>query len=84
MSVLVLSTVKQRKINKLCRKVAQVLDIGVEEFKANFLISWPVDDCILKRKDDGEEEVNCEACIKDNHVMTFEFCPECVFYVSSL
>ena len=62
-----------------CREVAQVPDGGVEEFKTNFLINRLVDDCILKRKVDGEEEVHCEACIEDDPVMTF--CPECVLFM---
>ena len=62
-----------------CREVAQVPDGGVEEFKTNFLISRLVNDCILKRKVDGEEELHCEACIEDEPVMTF--CPECVLFM---
>ena len=57
-----------------CRKVAQV-----EELKTNFFINRLVDDCILKRKVEGEEEVHCEACIEDDPVTTF--CPECVLFM---
>ena len=38
-----------------------------------------MDDCILKRKVEGEEEVHCEACIEDDPVITF--CPECVLFM---
>ena len=62
-----------------CRKVAIVPAGGIEEFKTNFLINRLVDDCILKRKVEGEEEVNCEACIEDDPVTTF--CPECVLFM---
>ena len=62
-----------------CRKVVEVPDGGIEEFKTNFLINRLVDDCILKRKVEGEEEVHCEACIKDDPVTTF--CPECVLFM---
>ena len=62
-----------------CRKVAEVPDGGIEEFKTNFFINRLVDDCILKRKVEGEEEVHCEACIENDSVTTF--CPECVLFM---
>ena len=62
-----------------CRKVAEVPDGGIEEFKTNFFINRLVDDCILKRKVEGEEEVHCEACIENDPVTTF--CPECVLFM---
>lgn len=62
-----------------CRTIAQVPDGGIGEFKTNFLINRLVDDCILKRKVDGEEKVHCEACIEDDPVTTF--CPECVLFM---
>ena len=62
-----------------CRKVAEVPDGGIEEFKTNFFINRLVDDCVLKRKVEGEEEVHCEACIENDPVTTF--CPECVLFM---
>jgi len=62
-----------------CRNVVDVPDEGVKEFKTNFFINHLVDDCILKRKVEGKEEVYCDACIETNTVVTF--CPECLWFM---
>ena len=62
-----------------CRKVADVPDGGIQEFKTNFFINRLVDDYILKRKVEGEEEVHCEARIENDPVTTF--CSECVLFM---
>ena len=41
----------------------------------NFFINHLVDDLILKKKVDGEQEVKCDECDEDDPVVSF--CPEC-------
>ena len=58
-----------------CRKEAKVPAGGVKELAINFFINRLVDDLILKKKVDGEEEVKCDECDEDDPVVSF--CPEC-------
>ena len=58
-----------------CRKEAKVPAGGVKELATNFFINRLVDDLILKKKVDGEEEVKCDECDEDDPVVSF--CPEC-------
>ena len=58
-----------------CRKEAQVPAGGVKELPNNFFINRLVDDLILKKKVDGEQEVKCDECDEDDPVVSF--CPEC-------
>ena len=68
--------VKQSKITcPECRMEAIVPAGGVKELATNFLINRLVDELILKRKVEGEEEVRCDNCDEDDPVVTF--CPEC-------
>ena len=55
-----------------CRKEAKVPAGGVKELPNNFFINRLVDDLILKKKVDGEQEVKCD---EDDPVVSF--CPEC-------
>ena len=57
-----------------CRKEATVPAGGVKELATNFFINRLVDDLILKKKVDGEQEVKCDECDNDPVV---SFCPEC-------
>ena len=57
-----------------CRKEATVPAGGVKELATNFFINRLVDDLILKKKVDGEQEVKCDKCDNDPVV---SFCPEC-------
>ena len=58
-----------------CRKEAKVPAGGVKELATNFFINRLVDDLIMKKKVDGEEEVKCDECDEDDPVVSF--CPEC-------
>ena len=58
-----------------CRKEAEVPAGGANEFATNFFINCLVDDLILKKKVDGEQEVKCDECSEDDSVVSF--CPEC-------
>ena len=58
-----------------CRQEAKVSAGGVKELPNNFFINQLVDDLILKKKVDGEQEVKCDECNEDDPVVSF--CPEC-------
>ena len=58
-----------------CRKEAKVPAGGVKELATNFFINRLVDDLILKKKVDGEQEVKCDECDENDPVVSF--CPEC-------
>ena len=58
-----------------CRKEATVPAGGVKELATNFFINRLVDDLILKKKVDGEQEVKCDECNEDDPVVSF--CPDC-------
>ena len=60
-----------------CRKEAKVPAGGVKELPNNFFINRLVDDLILKKKVDGEQEVKCDECDNDPVV---SFCPDCNFF----
>ena len=62
-----------------CRKEAAVLPGGVKDLPNNFFINRMVDELVLKRKVEGEEEVKCDECDEDDPVVAY--CPECnMFY----
>ena len=61
-----------------CRKEAKVPAGGVKELPNNFFINRLVDDLILKKKVDGEQEVKCDECDDDPVV---SFCPECNIFL---
>ena len=58
-----------------CRKESKVPAGGVKELATNFFINRLVDDLILKKKVDGEQEVKCDECDENDPVVSF--CPEC-------
>ena len=58
-----------------CRKETKAPVGGVKELPTSFLINRLVDDLILRRKVDGEQEVKCDECDEDDPVVSF--CPEC-------
>ena len=62
----------------MCPKCKQdsIVPAGrVEELPNNFFVSRLVDECILKRKVDGEENVRCENCDEDDPVAAY--CTDC-------
>ena len=62
-----------------CRKEAMVPAGGVKDLPNNFFINRMVDELVLKRKVEGEEEVKCDECDEDEPVVAY--CPECnMFY----
>ena len=62
-----------------CRKEATVPPGGVKDLPNNFFINRMVDELVLKRKVEGEEEVKCDECDEDDPVVAY--CPECnMFY----
>ena len=58
-----------------CRKEAIVPAGGVKDLPNNFFINRMVDELVLKRKVEGEEEVKCDECDEDEPVVAY--CPEC-------
>jgi len=72
--------VKQSKIIcPECRGDAVVPEEGVGKLPNNILINRLVDELILKRKFQGEEEFNCEECVVGDPVVSF--CSDCtIFY----
>ena len=58
-----------------CRKEAIVPVGGVKDLPNNFFINRMVDELVLKRKAEGEEEVKCDECDEDEPVVAY--CPEC-------
>ena len=58
-----------------CRKEAIVPAGGVNDLPNNFFINRMVDELVLKRKVEGEEEVKCDECDEDEPVVAY--CPEC-------
>ena len=62
-----------------CREVAKVSEGGVKSLPNNFLINRLVDELIFKNKVEGEEEVQCENCDKDDPVVSY--CPNCSLFL---
>lgn len=63
---------KESKITCLeCRQEATVPTGGVKALPNNFLINHLVDELIIKRKVDGEEEVQCDRCKEADPVVSF-------------
>ena len=62
-----------------CRKEAIVPPGGVSDFDNNFFINRLVDELILKRKVEGEEEVKCDECLGEDPVVAF--CPDCTLFL---
>ena len=58
-----------------CRKEATIPAGGVKDLPNNFFINRMVDELVLKRKVEGEEEVKCDECDEDEAVVAY--CPEC-------
>ena len=58
-----------------CRKEAIVPAGGVKDLPNNFFINRMVDELVLKRKVEGEDEVKCDECDEDEPVVAY--CPEC-------
>ena len=61
-----------------CRCKADVPEEGVEKLPSNILINGLVDELILKRKFQGEEEINCEECVTGDPVVSF--CSDCAIF----
>ena len=71
---------KQSKITcPECRKETPVPAGGVKELPNNFFISRLVDEFILKRKIEGEEDVKCDKCDEDDPVVSY--CPDCGLFL---
>lgn len=62
-----------------CREVAKVPQGGVKSLPNNFLINRLVDELIFKNKVEGEEEVQCNNCDKDDPVVSY--CPSCNLFL---
>ena len=58
-----------------CRKEADVPEGGVKNFENNFFINRLVDQLVLNRKVEGEAEVKCDECEKDE--LAVAYCPDC-------
>ena len=62
-----------------CRKETEIPAEGVKELPNNFFINRLVDEFILKRKVEGEEEVKCDKCDEDDSVVSY--CPDCSLFL---
>ena len=62
-----------------CRQEAVVPAGGVKELANNFFINRMVDELVLQRKVEGEEEVKCDECDEDEPVVSY--CPECNMFL---
>ena len=62
-----------------CRKEAVIPPGGVKDFDDNFFVNRLVDEFILKRKVEGEEEVKCDDCQGEDPVVAF--CPDCTMFL---
>ena len=62
-----------------CRKEAIVPPGGVKDLDTNFFVNNLVDEFILKRKVEGEAEVQCDECHGEDPVVAF--CPECTLFL---
>ena len=62
-----------------CRQEATVPTGGVKKLPNNFFINRLVDELVLKRKVEGEDEVHCEFCDEDDPVVAF--CPDCSIFL---
>ena len=62
-----------------CRKDTVVPPEGVKELPNNFFINRLVDEFILKRKVEGEEDVKCDNCDEDDFIVSY--CPDCSFFL---
>ena len=58
-----------------CRQKVTVPVGGVKKLTNNFFISRMVDELVLQRKVEGEEEVKCDKCDEDKPVVSY--CPDC-------
>ena len=58
-----------------CRKETKVPAGGVKDLPNNFFINRLVDDLILDKKINGEQEIKCDECDEEEPVVSF--CPEC-------
>ena len=74
---------KMQKHSKIvcpeCRKEAAIPSGGVKDFDDNFFVNRLVDEFILKRKVEGEEEVKCDDCQGEDPVEAF--CQDCVMFL---
>ena len=61
-----------------CRKET-VVPAGAKELPNNFFINRLVDEFILKRKVEGEEDVKCDNCDEDDPVVSY--CPDCSIFL---
>jgi len=61
-----------------CRQELAVPAGGVKNLANNFFINRMVDELVLKRKVEGEEEVNCEVCDEDDPVVVY--CIDCSLF----
>jgi len=65
-----------------CRKEAIVPPGGVNEFDNNFFVTRMMDDFVLHRKIEGEEEVKCDECTAEDPVEAY--CPDCNSFLCSV
>ena len=74
---------KMQKQSKIicpeCRKETVVPAGGVKELPNNFFINRLVDEFILKRKVEGQEDVKCDKCDEDDPVVSY--CPDCSLFL---
>ena len=74
---------KMQKQSKIicpeCRMETAVLIGGVKDLPNNFFVNRLVDEFILKRKVEGEEDVKCDKCDEDDPVVSY--CPDCSLFL---
>ena len=67
--------VESRILCPECRKEAVIPEGGVKNFENNFFINRLVDQLVLNRKVEGDEEVRCDECEENESAMAY--CPDC-------
>ncbi|XP_065908094.1 E3 ubiquitin-protein ligase TRIM71-like [Dysidea avara] len=61
-----------------CRQETMIPEGGVKNLANNFFINRMVDELVLKRKVEGEEEVKCDVCDEDDPVVVY--CIDCSLF----
>lgn len=67
--------VESRILCPECRREAIVPEGGVKNFENNFFINRLVDQLVLNRKVEGDEEVRCDECEESESAVAY--CPDC-------
>ena len=65
-----------------CRKEVKVPEGGVKDLVNNFFINHLIDELVLKRKVDRDDQVICDKCDEEDPVVSY--CPDCSLFLCSI